>query len=626
MKAKKRLILSSLILVAFLLLAGLTYDYWFWHKNYRDRVYPGVQIGQLDLGGLTYNEALTLINERSDNITGGGLKFEYREKQAIIGAAAASFDSDLSYPTIVYDSEATAKLIFGTKARRSFGWYLITQLSGHRADNFTAVYSLDENRVKELLKDSFPELSVTSANAYFSRTKDGTIQTNPETPGKEIDYEQALADLHSRLEYLDNTTIVLKTHSQYPKVRTADMEKFKAQAEMFINNTALTLKFEPGVSTSATATVWTIEPEKLLAWLSVETEGRSDSLTLDSEKIKEYLRESVAPQINQEPVTPRFMMQNGKVTSWQGGASGREVDIDSTAAETIKNFLNGQKETLIIVKDRPHEDLADNNFKIKEIIGTGSSRFSGSPANRRHNIKVGAEAVNGLLIKPGDEFSLVQALGEIDATTGYLPELVIKGNKTTPEYGGGLCQIGTTVFRAALASGLPITARRNHSYRVSYYEPAGTDATIYMPQPDLRFINDTGNYVLIQARIVQDDLYFDFWGVEDGRQVTTTTPTIYNIVKPQPTKIIATTDLKPGEKKCTESSHNGADAYFDYTVVYPEGATTTATQTRRFSSHYIPWQAVCLVGATSTASTSLDIASSPPETTTSSSSDEKAAE
>ena len=152
------------------------------------------------------------------------------------------------------------------------------------------------------------------------------------------------------------------------------------------------------------------------------------------------------------------------------------------------------------------------------------------------------------------------------------------------------------MFRTTLQSGLPITMRRNHSYRVSYYEPAGTDATIYDPWPDYRFVNDTGNYILIQSRIEGDDIYFDFWGLKDGREVEVGAPVIYNIVKPPPTKYIETDELAPGEEKCTEKSHNGANAYFDYKVTYPEGATTTPVVERRFSSYYVPWQAVCLIG------------------------------
>jgi len=148
------------------------------------------------------------------------------------------------------------------------------------------------------------------------------------------------------------------------------------------------------------------------------------------------------------------------------------------------------------------------------------------------------------------------------------------------------------MFRTALGTGLPITMRRNHSYRVSYYEPAGTDATIYSPWPDLKFINDTGNNILIQSRIEGDNLFFDFWGTSDGRIATRTTPVIYNIVRPGPTKIIETLDLEPGVKKCTEHAHNGADAYFDYTVTFPNGEV----REKRFNSHYVPWQEVCLVG------------------------------
>ena len=122
------------------------------------------------------------------------------------------------------------------------------------------------------------------------------------------------------------------------------------------------------------------------------------------------------------------------------------------------------------------------------------------------------------------------------------------------------------------------------------------DAAVYIPNPDVRFINDTPDYILIQFRIEGNDIYFDFWGKEDGRTATTTKPVIYNIVKPEPTKYIESEDLAPGEEKCTERAHNGADAYFDYTVIYPEGSTTTPIQERRFNSHYVPWREVCLIG------------------------------
>ena len=626
MKAKKWAALSGAALVVFLLLAGTAYNYWRWSNSFRDRIYPGVKIGALNLGGLTYNESLNLINAQADKITTGGLKFQYRQKQVSIAPAIASFDSDLSYPVIIYNSEATAKMAFGDSSHRSFIAYLADQVFRRHRGSLTAIYSLDEKKMETLLTDNFPELVIAPVNAYFSRGNDGKIIINPETSGKSINYEQALSDLHSNLDNLNNSLITLGTRSQYPTIGVADIKKLEPQAEDFVDNSALTLKLDPALGGESTTSTWTVKPEKLITWLSTDKQAGGTTLTLDADKIKNYLNEVIAPEINQEPVDPRFMIQNGKVTSWQSGTTGRQVDASTTADNIIKNFLSGQKETIVAIKDLPSELVPGNNFNIKEIIGTGQSHFAGSPANRRHNIQVGANALNGLLIKPGEEFSLVKTLGNVDASTGYLPELVIKGNKTTPEYGGGLCQIGTTVFRSALASGLPITARSSHSYRVVYYEPAGMDAAVYIPQPDVRFINDTANYILIQARIIKDDIYFDFWGTRDGRIATTTTPVVYNIVKPAPLKTIVSPGLKPGEKKCTESSHNGADAYFDYTVVYPAGATTTPTQTKRFSSHYVPWQAVCLIGATSTTSTVLNLSTSSAEILNSSSSNQKAAE
>lgn len=241
---------------------------------------------------------------------------------------------------------------------------------------------------------------------------------------------------------------------------------------------------------------------------------------------------------------------------------------------------------------------------IKEIIGVGRSDFSGSPSNRRKNIANGVKKLDGTIVMPGEEFSLLKALGPIVASEGWLPELVIKGNKTVPELGGGLCQIGTTTFRGALASGLPITVRQSHSYRVRYYEPAGTDATIYEPNPDFRFKNDMTTPVLIHVYTTDgDELIYEFWGTRDGRgtqfigQQTVSVvddlkPSIFNVTSPPPTRLIETLDLKPGQKKCTEVAHAGADTEFTYTVTYANGIKNEQV----FRSHYRPWQAVCLVG------------------------------
>jgi vancomycin resistance protein YoaR len=102
-------------------------------------------------------------------------------------------------------------------------------------------------------------------------------------------------------------------------------------------------------------------------------------------------------------------------------------------------------------------------------------------------------------------------------STISVPELVIKNNKTEPEFGGGICQVSTTVFRAALQSGLKITERKNHAYAVQYYKPYGLDATIYIPKPDLQFKNNTPGAILLVPQIDGMRLTFSMFGTSDGR-------------------------------------------------------------------------------------------------------------
>lgn len=163
---------------------------------------------------------------------------------------------------------------------------------------------------------------------------------------------------------------------------------------------------------------------------------------------------------------------------------------------------------------------------ITTKIAEGKTNFRGSPKNRIFNIHRAIEQYDGLVIAPGEEFSFVDYLGEVDGEHGYLPELVIKNNKTEPEFGGGICQVSTTVFRAALLAGLEITERRNHAYPVQYYRPYGMDATIYIPRPDLKFKNNTPGHILMVPTIVGTELTITFFGTSDGRTTTIDGPHI----------------------------------------------------------------------------------------------------
>jgi len=240
--------------------------------------------------------------------------------------------------------------------------------------------------------------------------------------------------------------------------------------------------------------------------------------------------EDLARKVNKDPVDARFKVENGKVTAFALSSPGLRLNKQKSL-ESFKKYLLTQdfSDSLELSTQKIQPEISSDsqdNLGINSLIGSGESNFAGSPKNRIYNIKVATNRFNGVLIKPGEEFSFVKILGEVDGEHGYLPELVIKHDKTEPEFGGGICQVSTTTFRAAINSGLKITARRNHAYPVSYYNPQGMDATVYVPRPDLRFINNTPGYILIETQIEGTKLIFNFYGTDDGRKINIIGPKI----------------------------------------------------------------------------------------------------
>lgn len=257
----------------------------------------------------------------------------------------------------------------------------------------------------------------------------------------------------------------------------------------------------------------------------------SQQTAINNELIRSYV-EDLARRVNKDPLDAKFQVVDGKVTTFSESQNGISLDVQKSV-QIISDALNAapakfpENIALPFEIKKPAINYGDaNDLGIASLIGEGTSNFKGSTKSRIHNVTVGASRFNGVLIKPGEEFSFVKTLGEVDAEHGYLPELVIKQNVTEPEFGGGICQVSTTTFRAAIYSGLKITARKNHAYPVSYYNPQGMDSTVYIPRPDLRFINNTPGYILIQTKIEGTILTFDFYGTDDGREITIDGPTV----------------------------------------------------------------------------------------------------
>lgn len=306
--------------------------------------------------------------------------------------------------------------------------------------------------------------------------------------------------------------------------------------------------------------------------------SRQTNINIDL--IRSYV-EDLARKVDRDPSDAKFKVENGKVITFMESQNGITLDVEKSV-ETIFSALESNKElsnqtiTLPFESKKPNLDYADvNNLGVSSLLGEGTSNFVGSPKNRIYNIKVATERFNGVLIKPDEEFSFVKILGEVDAEHGYLPELVIKQGVTEPEFGGGICQVSTTTFRAAIYSGLEITARKNHAYPVSYYNPQGMDSTVYVPRPDLRFKNNTPGYILIQTKIEGTKLTFSFYGTDDGRKTTVDGP---KILEKQPDGAMKTTFTqhvfdKNGTEFITDTFNSSYNSPYKYP--HPGGPVLT---------------------------------------------------
>lgn len=331
----------------------------------------------------------------------------------------------------------------------------------------------------------------------------------------------------------------------------------------------------------------------------------SPAYIYNTDKLQAFLS-PIQKNVRIDPVDAVFTVQNNKVTAFKPSQNGQDIDID-----TVENEIQS-KIPFIMATDKPQQFFirvpiktispkitteAANKFGIKELIGMGTSLFQGSIAGRIYNVTLAASRVNNVLVAPGDTFSFDKTVGDVSSFTGYQQAYVIQNGKTVLGDGGGVCQVSTTLFRAALNAGLPIVERHAHAYRVEYYEedgPPGIDATVYVPTVDLKFKNDTGHYMLIQSVIDPSQLRLTYYiyGVSDGRKATITTPVVSNII-PAPAPIYTDDPTLPsGVVKQTDFAAAGATVRFSRTVT--RGNKTLISET--YTSVYQPWQAAYLRG------------------------------
>lgn len=564
-----------------------------WAQSYDGRVGPNTRIGRVDVSGMDQPTARAAVQSAADEILtdGAAILVEGALTSLPLSVVAGSDAVDaVQFDVDKAVSEAIGRAHGGGDLANA--WAMVA--SKFRPVEIAVDVAVSRDLLASAIRNAQPDMEHPATDASFTFTKDDDgwkAEAVEGVSGDEFDVNAFQTALLTNLSNLSEEPTPLVITRRNPEVSLADAEKLTDRAVAALERAP----FAVTVDSEGVAGSWTFTEEDLADMLAPGVDG----LDVEDEAFAARL-DAIAAEVETPAQNARFELQNGRVTEFAASETGLSVDRDA-AHEAFVAALNGDATdvALLLIAVEPTVKTEDvNDMGIADMLGTGTSSYRGSPANRIKNIANGVGFLNGLLIAPGETFSLLNALKPFEISNGYLPELVIKGDKIEPEVGGGLCQIGTTTFRAALNSGLPINERSNHSLVVSYYnDPSngrpGTDATIYDPAPDLKFTNDTGHYILFEAEMFTDtqDLRFTFWGTSDGRRGSYTPPVVDRWIPVAEPVMTETLDLPVGEKKC-QSAHVGADAHFVYTVVKADGTSTDQT----FSSHYRPLPELCLVG------------------------------
>lgn len=576
---------------------------------------PNVYLGKTEVPYKRRVETAALLAEKIGAFEGTNLRFDV--ESGIVEAKMA----DLG---IILDEEETSNRVARLGRSGNLAKDLLTQIKApFFKTTVNPVYSVDFVKLSQFLNGAFSgyEQRATDASIVY---KNGRFELLDEAEGTVIDRAKLIKAISENINNLSQDPIRVFKRPDLPMIKR-DQAKRAFEKVQTLNNQSLILShghdrwvlggqnlqdlltFYPDRDEGSYLASLTIFGKTILIH-SIQYGGSAQSqldVKLDKEKLNVFI-ERIAKTLNRPTVNADLRFENGKVAAFTPAQDGQKLDKAKTVSLVLEKIsiesLDNQKQINInlpvSVTQAKIVNEQINSLGIRELIGRGVSYFAGSIANRVHNIALGSSRVSGVLIKPGEIFSFNMTVGEVSAATGYRQAYVISQGRTILDDGGGVCQVSTTIFRAALNAGLPIVSRTAHAYRVAYYEQngfkPGLDATVWSPSVDLQFKNDSDQHILIQTTVnrANSKLQVDIYGTADGRKVEVGNPTITNVRDAPDPKYQEDPGLPKGVTKQVDFAARGATVTFNRKVFKGDRAVIDEV----FKSGYRPWQAVYLVG------------------------------
>jgi vancomycin resistance protein YoaR len=571
----RRTVLDYVALLALLTLffvVMLAAAWQFWHTN---RIYTGVTVGGVPVGGLTRAEAGKRLHEQLYAYPLPPVSVAYAGQQWPLPMLQVQARADLA------DAVNRAYLV-GREGAVS-AQILERMRTALAGATITPPLSIDPAPLRAALEQVADRVEKPGVPAR----QIGAVAVPPQD-GVQVDVDatlQAVLDALDRTDLHATAVVPLAAVNVAPQAVEPAATSAAGALSSVLFQQPLLLRSAQGGPTMA------LDPA-VLAGFVVAT----DPLQLDAAKIRDHLSTLAGPfEVPPRDARLRFNPATGGLVVLQESRAGRTLDVEATAQAVEGALLAGAGEApLSFAEVAPAVDsnrIAE--MGIRELVASSSTYFAGSSASRVRNIEVAAEKFDGVVIPPNRNFSFNEIVRDVSSANGFEDSLIIWGDRTAVGVGGGVCQVSTTIFRTAYEGGFPIVARANHGYVVDWYGEPGLDATIFTPTVDFIFRNDTGSHLLLEPVVDSANgvITFNFYGTRPDRVVTVGKPVITDVKAPEPPSYVVDESLAAGEKEQVDWEKEGMTATVTRTIV-ESGTTRTDT----LVSKYQPWRAVYLVG------------------------------
>jgi vancomycin resistance protein YoaR len=562
---------------------------------YAGRIFPGVSVAGVDISGLSPQDAaLKLSQTLSYPISG---KVVFRDGNKVWVASPAQLG-------MVFDPASSAQAAY--QLGRSGG--LFGALGGQiRARGFgedvAPVIIFDQRVAYQYLQGLAGQVNqpVVEASLHLDGTN---VVVQPGQAGQILNLDANLLYVSAQLQSFRDGEIPLIIQEAQPAIKDVS-----SQAETARQILSQPLQLVIPNSQQGDPGPWVYNVQVLANMIGVQKVQNGDKtdvrVTLNPDTLKQILT-GIETQVDRQAANPLFHFNDAtsQLVLLSPSQTGRTLDVAASLQAIQDAVLRGEHTVPLVVnvtQPAVNDTATAQQLGITGLLPNGSETtyFYGSHKERVQNITTAANRFDGVLVAPGENFSMGQTMGDVSLNNGFTEALIIYGGHTIKGVGGGVCQVSTTLFRTVFKTGFPVVERVPHAYRVSYYEEtssggidpslAGLDATVYFPLVDFKFTNDSPYWILMETDVTSTSLTWKFYSTSDGRSVTWNTTGPQNIVPAPDPAFVQNPDLNPGQITQTDYSANGADVDVTRTVM-KGGAVYFKDE---FKTHYEAWQAVC---------------------------------